>query len=81
MTRKIMSKYIAMQNDLRNIVDTGKMGNLTVSDFDSVCTCSRELVEHHATKTLIKNVADYFRGFGFMVTMDFDKINYVIVEA
>ena len=35
----------------------------------------KRLLKHHAVKTSIKNVADYFKKFGFMVTMDFDGIN------
>ena len=30
---------------------------------------------------IIKNAADYFSSFGFLVTPDFDGISYIIVEA
>lgn len=81
MTKKITDKYTAMQSDLVKRASTGRLGKLTVSDFDSICHCGRELLEKHAVKTVIKAVADYFIHFGFMVTMDFDNVNYVIVEA
>lgn len=81
MSENTKKKYMAMQNDLQKMVDTGKMGNLTVSDFDCICQVGKELLKRHSVKTFIKNVADYFKRFGFMVTMDFDNINYVIVEV
>lgn len=81
MKENIAKKYQNMQNDLQKKVDSGKMGNMTVTDFNAVCSCGKELLKHHAVKTFIKNVADYFQSFGFMVTMDFDNVNYVIAEV
>lgn len=78
---KVRAKYIAMQNDMQNMVNTGKLGGLSVSDFDCVCQVGRELLKRHVTSTFIKSVADFFKGYGFMVTMDFDNMNYVIVEV
>ena len=81
MTEKIANKYKAIQNDLQKKADTGRLGNLSVSDFDSVCQCGKELLKRHVAKTFLGNVAEYFKQFGFMVTMDFDNVNYVIVEV
>lgn len=81
MSKNTMKKYLALQEDLQKKVDTGKLGNLSVSDFDCICQVGKELLKHHSVKTFIKNVADYFKSFGFMVSMDFDKISYVIVEV
>ena len=78
---KVRAKYMAMQNDMQKMVDTGKLGGLSVSDFDCVCQVGRELLKRHVTSTFIKTVADFFKGYGFMVTMDFDNMNYVIVEV
>lgn len=80
MTKKIANKYKAMQEDLQKKADSGRLGKLSLSDFDSICSCGKELLKHHSVKTFIKVVADYFKSFGFMVTMDFDNVNYVIVE-
>lgn len=79
--QNIVAKYNALQEDLRNIADTGKMGELSLSDYRAVCSCGKELLIHHAIKTICKNVADYFKKFGFLVTMDFDNVHYVIAEV
>ena len=81
MKEKIADKYKAMQTDLETKMNTGKIGNLSLSDLYSICDCGKQLLKRHAVKTIIKNVAEYFKSFGFMVTMDFDNVNYVIVEA
>ena len=81
MCKSVTDKYIAMQSDLKKRAETGKLGNLTVSDFDCICQVGRELLQHHAVKTFIQKVAEYFQKFGFMVTKDFDNISYVIVEV
>ena len=81
MCKSVIKKYQAMQADLSRKAETGKLEDLTVSDFDCICQVGKELLKHHAVKTFIKKVADYFQKFGFMVTMDFDQVQYVIVEA
>ena len=80
MKENIVKKYQAMQEDFEKKVNTGKTGNLTLSDLLSIGVIAKELLRKHVSKTCIKNVADYFKSFGFLVTSDFDKINYVIVE-
>ena len=65
--------------DLQKKIDTGKIGKLSPSDIYASCDIGKELVAKGVAKTLIKNVADYFKSFGFMVTMDFNNVNYVIV--
>ena len=81
MKENIAKKYTAMQEDFEKKVNTGKTGNLTLSDLLSIGVIAKELLKKHVSKTCIKNIADYFKSFGFMVTPDFDKINYVIVEV
>lgn len=81
MKENIAKKYQNMQNDLQKKYDKGNLGSLTVNEFFTVCSLGKELLKHHAVKTFIKNVADYFQSFGFMVTMDFDNVNYVIAEV
>ena len=81
MSRNTQKKYEKMQEDLQKKADTGRLGGLSGSDFFIICNIGKELLRHHAVKTIIKNVADYFKKFGFLVTMDFDNVNYVIVEV
>lgn len=45
----------------------------------SACNIGKELVARGVSQTVIKNVADYFKSFGFLVTMDLHNVNYVIV--
>lgn len=81
MKENIARKYTAMQEDFEKKVNTGKTGNLTLSDLLSIGVIAKELLKKHVSKTCIKSIADYFKSFGFLVTPDFDKINYVIVEV
>lgn len=81
MKENLANKYIAMQSDIEKKISTGKMGRLSLSDMHAICNCGKELMKHKAVNTVIKNVADYFKRFGFMVTKDFNDVNYVIVEA
>lgn len=81
MKENLANKYIAMQSDIEKKISTGKMGRLSLSDMLAICNCGKELMKHKAVNTVIKNVADYFKRFGFMVTKDFNDVNYVIVEA
>ena len=46
-----------------------------MTEFDTL----EELVEKCVASTFIKKVADYYKAFGFIVTMDFHNVNYVIV--
>lgn len=78
---KIERKYRNMQNDLRKKMNAWNMEDLTRASFRSVCIVGMELLKKHVASTVLKEVADYFKDFGFMVTMDFDNINYVIVEV
>lgn len=84
MKENIARKYIAMQEDFEkkvNTGNTGKTGNLTLSDLLSIGVIAKELLRKHVASTFAKNIADYFKSFGFMVTMDFNNVNYVIVEV
>ena len=65
--------------DVQKMIETGKLNGLTQADVFSACNIGKELVAKGVAQTIIKNVADYFKSFGFMVTMDFNNVNYVIV--
>ena len=81
MTEKMKKKYVNLQLDFQKRINSGKLGKLSLSDFKTVADIGKELLQKHAAKTIIKNVADYFSSFGFLVTPDLDGINYVIAEA
>ena len=81
MKKTIKNKYIKLQADLKKKINTGKFEGLSLSDILCINGAGKELLKKHTAKTMIKNVADYFKRFGFLVTMDFDNVNYVIVEA
>ena len=81
MKRTLAEKYNALQKDFNNRVQSGRLGNLSLSDLQGIGLVGMELLKRHTAKTVIENIANYFKHFGFMVTMDFDNINYVIVEV
>lgn len=81
MKKTIENKYRKLQADMEKKINTWKFGSLSVSDIFWINEAGKELLKKHAVKTENKNAADYFKGFGFLVTMDFDNVNYVIVEA
>ena len=80
MTKRIENKYRSLQADLQEKAETGKLG-MSLADYKEVCKLGAELPKHHAVTTVICMVATYFKEAGFMVTMDFDKVNYVIIEV
>ena len=48
-------------------------------DIKAIRQAENMLIEKHAYKTVKKEVADYFKRYGFVVITDFDK-SYVIVD-
>lgn len=62
--------------DLQRRMNTG---GLTIAEYQVITLIGKTLVEKCVASTVIKNVADYYKSFGFMVTEDFDHIHYVIV--
>lgn len=69
----------AVTEDLQKKINSGKIGSMTTNDIYSSCIIGKELVSKGVAQTIIKNVAEYFKSFGFIVTMDFNNVNYVIV--
>ena len=65
--------------DLQNKIDTGKIGKLAPMDVSAICYVAKNLVACGVASTFISKVAEYFKSFGFMVTMEFDNVSYVIV--
>lgn len=72
-------RLIAISEDIGKKIETGRIGKLTACDIYISCEIGKELVAKGVAKTLTKNVADYFKSFGFMITEDFDNVHYVIV--
>ncbi len=68
-----------ISEDISKKIETGRLNGLTQSDIFSACNIGKELVLRGVAQTVIKSVADYFESFGFLVTMDFHNVNYVIV--
>lgn len=66
-------------DDVQKKIDTGKIGKLAPMDLLAICYVAKELVAKGVASTFITKVADYFKEFGFIVTMDFDNIKFVIV--
>lgn len=65
--------------DIYDKMSTGNLRGSTLSDIRSSCELGKKLVEKGVASTCIKNVAEYYKSFGFIVTMDFDNVTYVIV--
>ena len=68
-----------ISDDIGKKIETGKLNGLTQADVFSACNIGKELVARGVAQTICKNVADYFKSFGFIVTMDFHNVNYIIV--
>ena len=68
-----------ISEDIGKKIETGKLDGLTQADIFTSCEIGKELVAKGVAQTVISKVADYFKSFGFLVTMDFNNVNYVIV--
>jgi len=65
--------------DLQKKTETRKWNGLTPMDIGAICDVAEKLVACGVASTFITKVADYLKGFGFIVTMEFDNVQYVIV--
>lgn len=81
MSKNIAEKYCNLKRDFVNRMYSGDIGDLSLADLKIINELLNALIESHSVKTLVKKVADYFKSFGFKIVMDFDRVNYVIVEA
>lgn len=68
-----------ISEDLQKKIETGKISNLAPMDLSAICYVAKELVAKGVASTFITKVAEYFKSFGFTVTMEFDNIQFVIV--
>lgn len=65
--------------DVQKKIDTGKLNGLAPMDVSAICYVAKNLVARGVASTFITKVAEYFKSFGFIVTMEFDNIQFVIV--
>lgn len=65
--------------DVQRMIDTGKIGKLAPMDVSAICYVAKGLVASGVASTFITKVADYFKSFGFMVTQEFDNVQFVII--
>ena len=77
MSEVIYNKHVALQKDLRELEISIRSENFSLF-IKAIKQAENTLVEKHAYKTVKKEVADYFKHYGFVVITDFDK-SYVIV--
>jgi hypothetical protein len=68
-----------ISEDLQKKIDTGKLNELAPMDVSAICYVAKNLVASGVASTFITKVADYFKSFGFIVTMEFDNVQFVIV--
>lgn len=73
------TKLRNISDDLQKKISTGRLGKLTQVDISTACQVGKEIVRSGSAATINKNVAEYFKTFGFIVTLDSNKINYNIV--
>ncbi len=78
MPEVILNKHVTLQKDLRELETSVKPEGFILFDIKAVKQAENTLVEKHVYKTVKKEVADYFKRYGFTVTEDFDK-SYVII--
>lgn len=79
LTEKAMGRLNNVSNDLQKKVQNGRLGNLSPLDIKTAVLLGKELVKQGITSTINSAVAEYYRHFGCLVTLDFNKINYIIV--
>ena len=68
-----------ISDDIGKKIETGKLNGLTQSDIFLACDVGKELVAKGVAQTFISKVAEYYKNHGFMVTQEFDNVQYVIV--
>lgn len=68
-----------ISEDLQKKIDTGKLNGLAPVDVSAICYVAKNLVACGVASTFITKVADYFKSFGFIVTMEFDNVQFIIV--
>lgn len=68
-----------ISEDISKKIETGRLNGLAPMDVSAICYVAKNLVACGVASTFITKVADYFKSFGFTVTMEFDNIQFVIV--
>lgn len=73
------TKLKNISDDLQKKISTGRLGKLKQVDILTAFQIGKEIVKSGQAMTINKNVVEYFKTFGFIVTLDSNKINYNIV--
>ena len=68
-----------ISEDISKKIETGRLNGLAPMDVSAICYVAKNLVACGVASTFITKVADYFKSFGFTVTMEFDNVQFVIV--
>ena len=55
-----------------------RRNKLTLSEYYAAQEVYNELLRFRIAKTFISAVADFFKRFNFSVTLDYDKVNFII---
>ena len=75
-SNKISKAYDALEKESNAVGANRTMGG---SDVIKRFLILKALAEHFTAKTRYKSIADFFKSLGFMVTMEFDDVTYIIV--
>ena len=78
--KEVAKKYMALQEDMEKRITTGKLGGLSLSDFLSVSEIGKKLLTVGNALVSLKQVADYYEKFGFIVVKSADGVNFRIFE-
>ena len=75
-SNKISKAYDTLEKEC-NAVGAGR--TMGCSDVINRFLVLKALADHFTAKTDRKSIADFFNSLGFIVTMEFDNVTYVIV--
>ena len=75
--REINKKYFSIQKDMEKRLSSGK---LSLSDFLAVSEIGKKLLTMGNALVSLKQVADYYEKFGFVVVKSADGVNFRIFE-
>lgn len=78
--REINKKYFAIQDDMEKRLSSGKLGGLSLSDFLAVSEIGKKMLTMGNALVSLKQVADYYEKFGFVVVKSADGANFRIFE-
>lgn len=80
LTEKQMEKISGLYYDYNQIysVNDMRIRHLQIVDYLSIPELANNIQRTGEARTFMQNVAEYFKRFGFTVTMDSNNVNYKI---